>query len=91
MITKCDIKKVEELQKVEKEIKNLKEDYEKVKLKGRLLSVGDFHEKYLYNDYRKDLSRIIYHRIKKMEKKRKNMLKGENDEKNKENQKLNNK
>ncbi len=80
MISKSEIKKVEQLQKVEKEIKNLKEDYEKVKLKGNLLAVGGFHEEYLNNDYKKELSRIIYHRIKKMEKKRKKMLKGENDE-----------
>jgi len=81
MITKSEIKKVEQLQKVETEIKNLKKDYEKVKLKGDLLSVGSYRdEEYLYNNYRKELSLIIYHRIKKMEKKRKNMLKGENDE-----------
>lgn len=78
MITKSDIKKVEELQKIEKEIKNLKKDYEKVKLKGDLLSVGSYRdEEYLYNNYRKELSRIIYHRIKKMKKKRKNMMKGD--------------
>lgn len=75
MITTEEIKKVEKLQKVEKEIRRLKEDYKNAQnmvcyYEG-VCSCGFFN-----NNYDKELARIIKHRILKLKRKRKELLEG---------------
>lgn len=76
MITTEEIKKVEKLQKIDRKIKGLKEDYRHVK--SYFLCYCDiFRNGTLFNNtYNKELARIINHKILKLKNKRKELLEG---------------
>ena len=64
MVSKEEIEKVEKLQKLEKELKDLKDDYYLMRTNslgwGGSICCHSFN-----NDYKKDMLRIIKHRILK--------------------------
>lgn len=76
MITTEEIKKVEKLQKIDRKIKGLKEDYKHAK--SHFLCYCDtFRDGTLFNNnYDKELARIIKHKILKLKRKRKELLNG---------------
>lgn len=76
MITTEEIKKVEKLQKLDRKIKALKEDY--LHTKTHFICYCDsFRDGTLFhNNYDKELGRIIKHKILKLKRKRKELLEG---------------
>ena len=78
-ITKEMRKKVEKVQEIERLIEKLEEDYHNVREHGVCYpewhTCGHMAEWFNCEEYNKDLLRIIGHRIKKLKRKRKEMLK----------------
>lgn len=74
-------KKVEEVQEIEKLIEEMEEDYHNVREHGvcypEWRRYGHMAEWFNYKEYDKDLLRIIGHRIKKLKRKHKEMLRGD--------------
>lgn len=65
MVSKEEIKKVEKLQRLEKELENLKEDYSNM-FSGNLCIFRSYYDcKFFSLDYNKELKRIIKHKILK--------------------------
>ena len=74
-VSKEEIKKVEKLQKLEEQIKKMQEDYKHLIIDTLCYEDDRWNaERFNYN-YEKDLKRIIKHRILKLKRKRKEMLK----------------
>lgn len=78
-ITKEMRKKVEEVQEIERLIEKLEQDYHNVRKHGVCYPTwccyGHMAEWFNCEEYNKDLLRIIGHRIKKLKRERKEMLK----------------
>lgn len=78
-ITKEMRKKVEKVQEIERLIEKLEEDYHNVRQRGvcypEWCHFGQRAEWFNYKEYNKDLLRIIGHRIKKLKRLRREMLK----------------
>lgn len=64
MVSKEEIEKVEKLQKLEKELKELKEDCRCLRINELSWGFDSFRHSF-NNDYKKDVLRIIKHRILK--------------------------
>lgn len=65
MVSKEEIKKVEKLQRLEKELENLKEDYSNM-FSGNLCIFRSYCNCNFFSlDYNKELKRIIKHKILK--------------------------
>lgn len=76
MITTEEIKKVEKLQKIDRKIKGLKEDYRHV-ISHSVCYYDGWRDGVLFNNtYNKELARIINHKILKLKRKRKELLEG---------------
>lgn len=72
MLSKEKIREVENYQKLEREIENLRKDLLQLNC-GSLTISQDWHEHYM-NHYKKYIRRIIKRKIKILERKKKKML-----------------